>query len=414
MQQLPLMQSLPNNCRAGKFSVYPANWKTKQASILKPWRITYRFYDDNLNKSRKVVIKGMNDRQSARERQAVVWILIQEELELLQQGYNHITENFKKPQNDVSGQTPFLAALEYARDKIKISPASKIDMNSCLKYIFMAARALRYDFVPINQIRRKHIKVLLEETGKLKQATDVVVSVTKNIKKAGIWTANTFNQYRANLSMLFAELVEYDAIETNWCRDIKKQKGIKKIRPTLSLAERKMVNEHLLKKDVHFWRFLHIFFHSGCRITELLNVKTDDVQLNNQRYKILMKKGKSYQEEWRTIKDIAVPLWMDALENAKPNNFLFSEGLKPGARENPIRREQITRRWRRHVKIPLGIIADFYSLKHSNLDEVADMMDLKAASVMAGHKTPVITLLYTQGEEERNHQRLKKINNSFA
>lgn len=34
MQQLPLMQSLPNNCRAGKFSVYPANCKNQREWVL--------------------------------------------------------------------------------------------------------------------------------------------------------------------------------------------------------------------------------------------------------------------------------------------------------------------------------------------------------------------------------------------
>jgi len=54
------MQHLPNNCRAGKISVYPKNWKTVSANKNLIWRIWYRFYDDNLKKIRKVVIKGMN------------------------------------------------------------------------------------------------------------------------------------------------------------------------------------------------------------------------------------------------------------------------------------------------------------------------------------------------------------------
>lgn len=63
----------------------------------------------------------------------------------------------------------------------------------------------------------------------------------------------------------------------------------------------------------------------------------------------------------------------------------------------------------------LGIKGDFYSLKHSNLDETAAALDINAAAAMAGHTTPVITLKhYAHGEKERQHERLKKVANTFS
>ena len=67
-----------------------------------------------------------------------------------------------------------------------------------------------------------------------------------------------------------------------------------------------------------------------------------------------------------------------------------------------------------HVKKKLNISADFYSLKHLNIDETADALDIKDASVMAGHTTPVITIKhYALNEKERQHERMSKVNNSF-
>lgn len=409
------MKTLPNNCRAGKMGVFPKNWKTAKADPNLKWYISYRFYDDNLNQKKLVIIKGMNEYSDLKQKQDAVRILIEEELDQLEhKGYNPITKTYSISQHEIeiSEYTPFLQALNYAKDKMKVSPATMIDINSCLKYFSEAAKQLKYDLMPIGQIRRRHLKHLLDRTGKIKLSTPVVISTKTGKTKLGTWTANTFNQYKAHLSMLFGELLEYDAVETNWVRDIKKQKSEKRIRETLTMDERKKVNDLLFKKDVNFWRFLHIFFHSGSRETELLNVRVKDVDLENQRFKVMMKKGKNYQEEWRIIKDVSLNLWLEILSMASGNQFLFSKGLLPG--DCPIRREQITRRWRRHVKKPLGITADFYSLKHSNLDEVADQMSLKDAQELAGHKTPVITLTYAIGEQKRKHERIKKVNNKFA
>lgn len=93
------------------------------------------------------------------------------------------------------------------------------------------------------------------------------------------WTNNQFNHYRKYISILFTELVEVEAIEYNPVKDIDKQKTIKRIRKTLTKEERKKVNYHLHKNYYSFWRFINIFFHSGARLTEILSVKKEDVDL---------------------------------------------------------------------------------------------------------------------------------------
>ena len=80
------------------------------------------------------------------------------------------------------------------------------------------------------------------------------------------------------------------------------------------------------------------------------------------------------------------------MKDCGPEDYVFSKGLKPGSGQ--IRADQITRRWRRHVKGKvekggLGVTADFYSLKHLNLDETAAVLDSKDASAMASHNTAI-------------------------
>lgn len=212
--------------------------------------------------------------------------------------------------------------------------------------------------------------------------------------------------------MLFTELVELEAIEHNPIREIAKQKTVKRIRQTLTKEERSKVKRYLSKNYCTFWRFVHIFFHSGARLTELLSVKKEDIDLANQRYKCLIEKGKQYKEVWRTIKDTVLSDWKELVNESEPNQYVFSQGLRPG--NNKIRREQVTRRWEVHVKKKLGIGADLYSLKHSNTDETTEILTLLDASKMNSHTNTNTTLIYAIGEKERQHNRLKRVQNSFA
>lgn len=394
------MLQLPNNCRAGNISVFPKNWKTSKADLSKTWRINYWFYDDSIGQKRQVVIK-MNKFKTLQERQDAVRELIENEIDLIQrQGFNQITRVFNSPtQDQISEFTPLSEALEYVSNEIKgkVERATYLDIRSCLNYLQPAASALGYNRLPLKDLKRKHVKSLLDQCGKMKSN----------------WSANNYNHYRKYLSILFNELVELEALELNYCKTISKQKSVKRIRVTLSMEERKRIDDHLYANYYSFWRFLNIFFHSGSRITEVMSVRETDVNLQQQKFKVLIKKGKSSREEWRTIPDSCIELWRQVVREAKPGDYLFSEGLLPG--DKKISSRQITKRWRVHVKEKLDITADFYSLKHSNLDEVSAQLGVLAAQAMAGHSTPVVTMNhYLVGEGSRQHERLKQVNNSFA
>lgn len=107
-----------------------------------------------------------------------------------------------------------------------------------------------------------------------------------------------------------------------------------------------------------------------------------------------------------------MPYWVALIKDAPGDHYIFSRDLMPG--EFQIRREQLTRRWNVHVKKKLGINQDLYSLKHTNLDEVAKALDLQAASSMAGHTSTIVTMkYYTSGEKGRQDDRLKRVSNEL-
>ncbi len=413
------MKQLPNNCYCSDFSVYPNNWDKAGASTKKDWYIQYYFHDPAFkNHSRYrygklCIVKGnLNRYKLLADRRKYVPVVIQAEEEALGLGYNPITAKKKnflaklleeststseaKILGGFSSNAPFIETLYYALTKVNCKKKYKDDIKSTLKYFSKAAAQLRFDILPVKEITKKHINLILEECSRIKD----------------YWSANLFNRYKDHLGSLYKPLLKFDLVEQSPLHNIEDEKHIQKLREVLTKEEREKVNKHLREKYYTFWRFVHIFFHSGGRITEIMSLKRENIDLANQRYRCVIEKGQ-YKEVWRTIKDIALPLWQELFDQSKPNQYLFSKNLCPG--DNKLRDEQVTKKWKKYVKNQLGIKADLYSLKHLNTDETAALLGIQDAAAMNSHTTTKITLQhYAIGEKERQHQRLKQVQNGFA
>mgnify|MGYP006152760769 CR=1 FL=1 len=131
-----------------------------------------------------------------------------------------------------------------------------------------------------------------------------------------------------------------------------------------------------------------------------------------QKYKVLVKKGTSYQWKECVIKDIALPFWNKAVFGARKDDYIFSTGLVPGPKK--LTYSAIRLRWKRNVKTMLNITADFYSLKHLNLDETTELLSLEDAARMGNHTNiNMVSNVYAVGEKQRQFEKLKKVGNSL-
>ena len=402
------MISLPNNCRVGKFSVSPANWNTPDADPNLNWRIIYWFYDDNLNEKKQVSIKGMNHFKTLKEKQEIVKTTLKGEMVFLKDGFNPIKDPIEKEdnKNEIQPETLFIPALRRTWEKLHCVHSTKLDIKSTIKYVEQAAKNLNYDILQIKEIRRKHIKRILERCEERKTFTD-----------------NTFNAYRKNLGILFRELVEMEAMETNITRDIRKRTIIRKIKRVLTPQECKKVSDWVKIYDYRFWLLIHIFFHSGCRTTEIFRVQRKHVDLENQTVLITVLKGNRPFEVLKPIKNIALDFWKEAIkkeekdEETEEEDFIFAKGLVPG--KISIHPRQATRRWKRHIKGDkkkgkLGIICDWYALKYLNTDQITKEKGLKTAGLLNSHTNTSTTKLYAIGYDSREVEEIKNMKNKFA
>lgn len=383
------MHILPENNRCSNITVTPANWNTKKATTDKDWIISYRFYCEEYPKGKLIQFRAPNREKDVKKRQHLTEMLIKYTLDQLYEGMNPV----KKSSIEKKDNTSLSGALYFALDKIKVLPETKSDIKFTLEKFLKSAKSLELD-TDIKEITRKHIRQILDH-------------VAETSPK---FTDNTFNHYRKYLNILFSELVEFEIVGANPVKDIKKRKIARKLRPVLTSEQRKAIDEHL-KKYPSFRRFLHIFYHSGSRVRELMRLKCKDVDLKKQEFTVTIKKGQVNRQEKKPIKDIALPFWKE-IDLSNPDNFVFSEGLNAG--EKPIRPDQINKRWTRLVMESLKITATFYSLKHLHSDEMAKELGLQASKAINSHESEHITKLYAQGEKERERERIKKLGNGFA
>lgn len=417
-----MLIQLANGCQRSAISVTPSNWdidiataseRTVKALLKKEWQVYYRYYDPAFQGNpdlwgKKIPERaGLNRIKDLGARQKAARALIESiKDDLDNQLYNPITKKYHVAPDTVEEITPsmpFADALLKALDLVSAIPKMKSDMKSAINGIKEAAGKLfdktyqkPYAALKISQVTRRHLVYIFQQCKK------------DNPR----FSANRQNKYRSYLIMLFKELVRVEAVDVNPATDLAiDYTHVKKKRAILTDAEALIIDTNLKAWDFYYWRYMRIFYRSGSRTTELLGLTTDKVDITRQEFTLTIKKGKLYREETRPIPDDVLPLWLEVLQDCEPGNHLFSVGFKPGIRKIGV--DNVCKRWKKYVKDGLGIGKEFYSLKHKNLDKIAEQLSIQEAKQAAGHTSERTTGIYTVGEQQRKVDRLKKISVDF-
>lgn len=425
---MPLL--LPHGCHTGKISVHPQNWE-ESTDVAVEWYIHYRFHDPNyIQKYPKGYLakaRGMNDEKDIAERRHITRRLLENEKRNLLKGYNPILRRIVEANDlEISPSSSFTTALEKAHGLLPDTKTKK-EVRKALVHIIAAIRQLRYERLQISEVRRRHVKALLTK-----------ISQNKTESSGKEWGVSSYNHYRSYLIMLFDQLQEVEATEVDPVSKIKKKRTTKKIRRILTAEEVERIDARVWADQYTLWRFIHIFFHSAARMSEMMLVQRKHVDLPRQRFLVTVRKGSGEIEEvWKTITKAALPLWEEVMREGRlewpfqrgsigwapccivpaglqADDFLFSQELRVGA--VPVNERQVTKRWRLHVKKKLDIEADFYSLKHKNSTEIVSTVvgrlneGAKAAADRNSHKSStMVNKTYDVDRAAREHMALKEL-----
>jgi integrase len=400
--------------------VIPGTWKSSKKSMKQDWILYYRYYnplirnDKGKIKAKLVRIKRMNSFTDWDTRIAATEELMEVELSMLHAGYDPWKREIRQI-NDISVATPLSQALQFALEKMEVVERVRDEARNILKYVQEALILLRIDIIPVSEVEASHMAALMVYLREnMPHIIEILQARGTKIKASEMFTPAKYNRYRANLQMLFKVLKKrFHVIKTNPIEDVEKMKKVRKLRQVLTQEERNKVKDHLYTYHRDLWRFMHIFHQSGSRETELLLVKGRDVNLLNQTFKRTVSKRKEGPTEVETaITNSSLPFWKEALENCLPNQYMFSKNLKPGDR--PINPNQINKYWRKYVKIPLGIEADIYSLKHSFTTELRAILTAKEVAEHNAHQnTEMVETVYDVEALSREQKKIKSVNISF-
>jgi len=188
------------------------------------------------------------------------------------------------------------------------------------------------------------------------------------------------NQIISALAFLYKKVLnkKYDKVE--FTRPIREKKLPKIIDKTY------LINKILRIKNLKHKAILALAYSTGLRVSEVINLKINDIDSKRMIVKINQSKGN---------KDRIVPLTNDLLKilreyylEHKPKEFLFNgqKSLKYSAGScNQL------------VKRHIGSEYHFHLLRHSCFTHLTDQgVDIRVIQKLAGHSNPNTTAIYAQ------------------
>ncbi len=407
-----MKKNLLNGCSRTSVFISPAGYKkfTKKSKFPRQWRVKCIFHDptqtDKYPNGFQFVKKFSSDDLAYLKEEAELQKDIMEDM-LDNRNYNPITHQYMtKKVVKLHPKLPIIEALKIAHQNKskKWSTGYSNDVLRLVNDIDKILIEVGFMKLLIGDVETWHIKTILD-----------YLNLTDSV----------FNHSRSHLQSLFKELKQYGCTgKENPVNDVEKRVEEIKIREVLTIEDMICVHKYLQTKCYTFFRYGKIFFYAAGRSTEFMHIQKKHVDLDNQEYQVLIKKGKQYTWEKKIILRAAIPYWREILSECQDDDdYLFSAGLVPG--EKPISAKQISRRWKRHVKDSddimdsegniLKVTADFYTHKHLFLDILDEMhddrlKDLEApAQRMANHTTDTTTGKYAVGRKNRKNKDLKEI-----
>lgn len=308
------------------------------------------------------------------------------------------------------GKMPFNQALDYFLGKKKphITVKTVTDFTTTKDYAQTAAIELGYFDIPIQDIKRRHIKDILEQICRARQA---VYDGNPKRWKGKIVTGNFYNKQREFLSCILSEAVEYEAIEYNPCEKIKSKPEITtNVHRHATEAERVLIKSTLQLKCINFYYYLAFEHLTGIRPKELFFIRICDIDWFNQMFNLRAEGGATKTRKARQvpIPDVAMKyLKAMNLERFPVTYYLFSNAFRPG--EERKNRDYATKLWKEIIKDGLGLNVSLYSFKGLGGEEKRMAgVPLAAVSSQYGHSSVGMTMKYTYNEKERMNKEIRE------
>lgn len=381
-------------------SIYTIPKIIKHDDLSTPWLVYFR-YDKKLFRFKY----GINYIQNYKERLVEAEKLQGALLKKLKDGWNpNVPDIF----NEVNNYT-LIEALDFALEKKKAVLAKKSisDYNCTLNFIKTAINELLLDKIPICEVKRVHVKTILDK-----------------IKEQRTSTNNSYNKYLTHFGAILSELIQYDIIEFNPADKIKHLPIEESVfHNPASIKDIEKIKTELYSKDHNFYNFVSVIFHLGIRPDEILQIKLSMIDFENEIITLIPKNTKG-RKKYRVLpinKHLMQFFNEVDLQKLPKDFYLFGSFREPGKGNvgpkldfipgpTKIKVDTATKRWEKIVKLGLKIKMTMYAMKkHGANMKLSAGISLDAISDQFGHTKKETTKIYTTmlNEIYRNEVLLK-------
>lgn len=294
----------------------------------------------------------------------------------------------------------FIEALKFSLKKKRndICKNSYSSYNGTVNFLEASALKLNFDKIKVKDIKRRHIKLLMDE-----------------VKVDRKWSNNAFNAHLLHLKILMTVLVKWDVIEANPATNIDNLKVDKtsSFNAPASDSEIETIKKTLIEKDFNFYVFCITIFHTGIRPAELLKTTLKMINLDRDEFNLPATITKNKTARSVPINKYLKEYLLDINFSKLPKDYYLFGSLKsPGKgrkkKENkllpdfvpsifPTIRKTASMRWEEIVKDGLGIKMNLYAMKHYGADKkILAGMNMDSLRELYGHSSKLMTEKYAK------------------
>lgn len=209
---------------------------------------------------------------------------------------------------------------------------------------------------------------------------------------------STISRRISTLRTFYNYLVDENIVENNVFHNVKNPKLEKKLPNYLNYNEMEELLESVdisTTEGLEKRLLIEMFYSTGCRVSEMINVKISDIDFTNKTIRIM---GKGSKERIVYFGDYASKYLDNYLSKVKCDKYLFTN--KKGEKLTINEVEQIVKDIMKHILIKTHVTP--HTLRHTFATHLLNNgADIKTVQELLGHANLSTTGIYTHVSSDR-------------
>ena len=209
---------------------------------------------------------------------------------------------------------------------------------------------------------------------------------------------STISRRISTLRTFYNYLVDENIVENNVFHNVKNPKLEKKLPNYLNYNEMEELLESIdisTTEGLEKRLLIEMFYSTGCRVSEMINVKISDIDFTNKTIRII---GKGSKERIVYFGDYASKYLDNYLSKVKCDKYLFTN--KKGEKLTINEVEQIVKDIMKHISIKTHVTP--HTLRHTFATHLLNNgADIKTVQELLGHANLSTTGIYTHVSSDR-------------